>query len=194
MRRCGAASVTTRRPDGKVVDGARSRRDPRALADELRRRPPASLGRMAKRSRRAREIGEMGRQVGRRAVARSTAVGEFGGMGGRQRDHRRCRIARQRARAPRGRRPRCADRAMIAAVAIDARHLVGAGRFVDRARRRSRARIARERPAANGEFARCFEARPSAREPRSRRGRRRRTAAARNSRRPGCPSTAIASA
>ena len=72
----------------------------------------------------------MGRQFGTAADGAFDRLGEFGRMGGRQRDHRRRRIARER----RARRVD-ADRAVRidddSAVAIDARHLVRAGLFVD---------------------------------------------------------------
>jgi len=75
------------------------------------------------------DLGEMRRQFGTTADGALDRLGKFGRMGGRQRDHRRFRIAPEHG----ARRVDC-DRAVRidddSAVAIDARHLVRAGFFV----------------------------------------------------------------
>ena len=130
----GGAQIAAR--VGDDAQARRQGRQPHAHAATLARSrtnfatAAGSLGRIAQRSRRDCDLGEMGRQFGTAADGAFDRLGEFGRMGGRQRDHRRCRIARER----RARRVD-ADRAVRidddSAVAIDARHLVGAGLFVD---------------------------------------------------------------
>ena len=111
------ASVTTRRPEGRVVISTlivkaprRGRRDASPLADEAFDRRADRSAEVVKCSWSLEEIGKMGGKGGLMPGRLLDRVGEFGGMGGGEHDHRRRWVARQRLARARGRRRRCADR------------------------------------------------------------------------------------
>ena len=88
------------------------RRRPRVRADEIAPTAAASFGSTSNRLGPAHEIRQDAPAARAHAGRALDRVGEFGGMRGGERDHRRTgRIGRARA-APRRRRPRCADRSM----------------------------------------------------------------------------------